>query len=445
MSNPLPEGWICATLGDLAYIEMGQSPPGSETNSVGDGLPLIGGAADYEGDHLNPSRYTSAPTKVCQPRDFVLCVRATIGNLAQADTAYCLGRGVAGLRPIKVDNDWLRYLIRHDKQRLNDAGTGSTFRQIDKQTLTNWQVPLPPLAEQKRIVAKLDTLLGRTNRAKDELAHIPRLIERYRQGVLAAAFRGDLTVDWRRTTNLLGWNSSTIGDVIADLKYGTAKKCHADKGATPVLRIPNIGNGIIDLSNLKYADFTADERRSWGLTPGDILVIRSNGSLDLVGKAALVTDTESHCLYAGYLIRLRPNERVVSPSFLCRYLQGPDIRRRVQNVSKSTSGVNNINSHEIKGLPIHLPPLKEQLTIVERINEAFNSISNIEFQLNRAVGLVNRLEQATLVKAFRGELVSQDPADEPASVLLEHIQAARLSHHAVPGKKTESLVQRSFA
>lgn len=111
MSNDLselPRGWAITTMGDVIFIEMGQSPDGSATNTTGDGLPLIGGASDLDENLPRPTRYTSTPTKVSEIGDLILCVRATIGKLNYADNRYCLGRGVAGLRPISFEKEWLK-------------------------------------------------------------------------------------------------------------------------------------------------------------------------------------------------------------------------------------------------------------------------------------------------------------------------------------------------
>jgi len=105
--SDFPDGWALTQLGTVTVLNMGQSPKGTATNSDGDGLPLIGGAADYDGDQLIASRYTIKPTKVCQEGDLILCIRATIGKVATADGEYCLGRGVAGLTPIEMNDEYL--------------------------------------------------------------------------------------------------------------------------------------------------------------------------------------------------------------------------------------------------------------------------------------------------------------------------------------------------
>ena len=192
-----PEGWAFSRLDSVAELQRGQSPRGTATKKNKGGVPLVGGAADFDGSTLKTDRFTSSPTKICNIDDIVLCIRATIGRAAVADKAYCLGRGVAGITPLAVLRDFLRYFLDYQSDDLNAAGTGTTFRQIDKKTLSEWTIPVPPIEEQRRIVAKLDRLFTRIKRARTDLNRLPLLIEHEKGGILTAAYRGELTADWR--------------------------------------------------------------------------------------------------------------------------------------------------------------------------------------------------------------------------------------------------------
>ncbi|MBD2159460.1 restriction endonuclease subunit S [Limnothrix sp. FACHB-1083] len=224
-----------------------------------------------------------------------------------------------------------------------------------------------------------------------------------------------------------------------NLSFNTsAKKCDYFPIHTPVLRIPNIGDGHVIKDDLKYAAFNSREIENLQLCSGDILVIRSNGSLDLVGKAAIASDKEEGFLYAGYLIRIRPDLKAILPKYLYFHLTEPQTRAEIEALAKSTSGVNNINSQELKSLRLFLPDLTEQKEIVRRVEERFKAIEAIEQHYQKAIQLLDRLDQATLAKAFRGQLVPQDPNDEPASVLLERIRAQRASQPPARKRKPKA-------
>lgn len=289
---------------------------------------------------------------------------------------------------------------------------GSTRLKLTQVGLQQAQVPVPPLPEQRRIVTKIDSLTGKSRRARDHLDHILHLVEKYKQAILAAAFRDDAEL-------------VRVGDVITDIRYGTAKKCNYGGGAVPVLRIPNVQRGRIDLGDMKSADFDAKELLKLGLRVGDILVIRSNGSLDLVGRSAVVDDTAAGMLFAGYLIRLRLDAARCLPEYLHWFLQSSVARDTIINAAKSTSGVNNVNAQELQALELPLPSIAVQCQRIASVESAFAWIDRLAADATSVRKLVDHLDQSVLAKAFKGELVPQDPADEPASALLDRIRAER--------------------
>ncbi len=362
------------------------------------------------------------------------------------------------------------------------TGVGGSLTRAQPKRVAYFSVPIPPQAEQKRIADKLDALLARIDACRDRLDRIPKIIKQFRQSVLAAATSGRLTEDWRTAQanrvarmqpqaesglvardaaqcryevtptpdsdalhpgygNALSpkyelqrahgsttkWQDiqTHLGSLLLDLRYGTSKKCSYDIEQYPVLRIPNVAGGRIDLTDLKYADFDSSEVNNLALRAGDILIVRSNGSVELVGKPTLVTLDAEGFLYAGYLIRLRVNANLLNPAFLTLTLSSPEIRNKIEVQARSTSGVNNINAEEIRSLEIHLPSLIEQHEIVRRVESLFALADRLEARVATARARVASLTPATLAKAFRGELVPQDPSDEPASVLLARIRAER--------------------
>ena len=141
-----------------------------------------------------------------------------------------------------------------------------------------------------------------------------------------------------------GWSYLRLGLVINEPKYGTSKKCDYNYKGTGVLRIPNVVRGVVDASDLKGAHFEEDEKHTYALRNGDILVIRSNGSISIVGKCAIISKAEEQYLYAGYLIRLRSNPVALLPDYLAALLSSHLLRTQIEHKAKSTSGVNNINS-----------------------------------------------------------------------------------------------------
>ena len=196
-----------------------------------------------------------------------------------------------------------------------------------------------------------------------------------------------------------------MGKVIEKPKYGTSKKCDYTIKGIGVLRIPNIVQGIVDSADLKFAKFDEKEIETYSLKEGDILTIRSNGSVDLVGKCALVSKKDEGYLFAGYLIRLRPIMNKVNPKYLINILTSIDLRNQIENKAKSTSGVNNINSEELSTLKIQLPPINEQHLIVQEIESRLSVADRMEQSIHESLQKAEALKQSILKKAFSGELV----------------------------------------
>jgi type I restriction enzyme S subunit len=300
----------------------------------------------------------------------------------------------------------------------NHHSSGVQLPRVSFEKLAELEFPLPPLAEQRRIVAKVKAVLAEVNVARERLANVAVFLKRFRQSVLAAACSSGESV--------------RLGEILESVTYGTGRKCLPDVSGTPVLRIPNIAKGLIDKDDLKFAKLDRQEREKLALSEGDILMIRSNGSVSLVGRTALVSEADTGFAFAGYLLRLRFDRQRGLPSYVSLALRTYEVRGQIEIPARSTSGVHNINAEEVRKLRIRLPSLKEQSDVVRRVETLFAVADSVEKQVAGASGRADRLFQSILGKAFRGELVPteaelarQEQRDyEPASALLERIRAA---------------------
>lgn len=432
--SALPKGWAETTLGEIVSLRGDKADPGTMPDVPFIGLEDIephtstilhvGKAADvksavarFEAGDVLYSRLRPYLNKVTVP-DFDGVASAEILALCpnSATTSEFVRRRIMTGEFL----DFAALLDKGDRPRVN-------YKEI-----ATFPVALPPFPEQGRIVAKVDGLTARTARARKELDRIPTLIARYKQRLLALAFSGELTADWRADHRLREPVPTTVDDLSEGLRYGTAQKSYAEPNGVAVLRIPNVASGRISLEDLKYSELEPREFAKLRLNEGDILVVRSNGSVDLVGRPALVTGDAVGLAYAGYLIRIRPKHDVVMPKFLTLMLEAPAIRSIIEAGARSTSGVNNVNATELGALSVPLFDIDEQAEIVRRIDSAFGWLGRMAADHAAAVRLLPKLDAAILAKAFRGELVPQDPSDEPASVLLERINAEREARDAKP-------------
>ncbi|MCZ7517409.1 restriction endonuclease subunit S [Escherichia albertii] len=344
-------------------------------------------------------------------------------------------RAISGLSHNKYLCHYLNQFDYHDYVN------GGTRLKLTQANMRKIPVSLAPIAEQKVIVEKLDTLLAQVDSTKARLEQIPQILKRFRQAVLTAAVSGKLVNNNNHKAVL-----TTLGHIAEDIRYGTSKKCSESEGHTPVLRIPNIGPGYIINNNLKYANFDSKELSALTLKEGDLLLIRSNGSVDLVGKVAVISENDIQYLYAGYLIRVRLRLEKAVPKYISYCLQSPQLRQIIENIARSTSGVNNINSKELASLELSLPPISEQAEIVRRVEQLFAYADTIEKQVNNALARVNNLTQSILAKAFRGELTAQWRAENPelisgensAAALLEKIKTERAASRGKKASRKKS-------
>jgi restriction endonuclease S subunit len=159
-------------LGDVAQIVMGQAPEGCDYNTTGDGLPLIAGAADLGEEFPNPKKWTRSAPKTCKKDDIILCIRATIGDMNWADKVYCLGRGVASIRPknLNISREYLYAVLYLERDYLASRGTGSTFRQIIADELADCPVPLAPDSVQEKIAKEVEHRRLEARRLREEAA-----------------------------------------------------------------------------------------------------------------------------------------------------------------------------------------------------------------------------------------------------------------------------------
>lgn len=307
--------------------------------------------------------------------------------------------GIKVLKPKEgIYPKYLFYYTQYLTYRIEDKGYARHYQYIEKE-----DVLLPPLPEQERIVSRIEELFSELDNAVETLNATKSQLRLYKQAVLKDAFDGNLT-------NSGAPEIKELASFIEQPRYGTSKKCNYQDDITAyteVYRIPNIdaSTGTLDKSDLKYAQFDEDEIEKLSLKYGDILIIRSNGSPSIVGTAAMVREQDITGLFAGYLIRIRiSNHERLSPKYLLRYLSSYDARRYIENVSKSTSGVNNVNAQEIKKIKVPYFEKEIQDQIIYAIESRLSAYVNIEKTVNQALQQASAMRQSILKQAFEGEL-----------------------------------------
>jgi len=443
--SELPNGWAMITISDITeYLSRGKQPKYAKYSN----LPVINQKAirwfGIQSEYLkyvDPAQFDRWEAERFIQAGDILWNSTGTGTLGRAclikphdlEPPKVVDSHVTIVRPNQaaIDPRFLFSWIQSSEVQENIASlaTGATNQiELSRATIASMHIPIAPLKEQKDIANKLDSLLARVDACRDRLDRVSHIIKCFRQAVFDAAVSGQLTKDWANSNEDAGWSTYSLGELLFDIRYGTAKKSsYTVSGSTPVIRIPNIKNGKVDIHDLKYGQFDDREIETLSLAEGDLLVIRSNGSIDLVGRAAVVTSEAHGYLFAGYLIRLRLNTSLIEPQYLRIFLESSHIRQYIELTARSTNGINNINSREVREIELKLPSLNEQQEIVHQVELLFAYADRLEVRHHNALIQVERLTPLLLEKAFHGELVPQDPNDETAAILLERIRAERIA------------------
>ncbi|WP_119257090.1 restriction endonuclease subunit S [Shinella zoogloeoides] len=437
--SELPQGWIETHVGDVADISSGFGfPERFQGKATGD-FPFAK-VRDISYAHRNHrGRLATADNYVTHTDLLDLKARpAPAGSVAFAKIgeALRLNRRVLLEQDTILDNNCMavtgdrraieteylyQFLTTVDLSPFAVATTVPSVRRGDVEGIA---LPLPPLPEQRRIVAKIDSLTGKSRRARDHLDHIPRLVEKYKQAVLAAAFRGDLTREWRasHTPPDADWETIELGQ-IADVGTGATPKRgtsrYYDGGTIPWVTSGAVNDEIVRGSE-ECITAAALRETNCQLYPVGTLLLAMYGEGKTRGKVAVLgmEAATNQALAAIVVHRNSPAER----DFVHWYLRSQYLELREQ----AAGGVQpNLNLGIVKRTLLPLPPQIEQREIVQRLEAAFAWIDRLTAEVTSARRLIDRLDQAVLAKAFRGELVPQDPEDEPASMLLDRIRAER--------------------
>lgn len=328
-------------------------------------------------------------------------------------------------------------------EQIVEGAEGTGQPNFNGTKLANLGLSLPPLAEQRRIVAKLDALTARLARARAELDRVYEMAGTLRIAAVRTAFAGELTADWRGSSGEGAdkpyrkdlphgaglprtWVLKTLGE-IAEIKSGVTLGKKYPSGVEllerPYLRVANVQRGALDLSVIKYVSVTAREADALYLRAGDILM-NEGGDRDKLGRGWIWSGEIENCIHQNHVFRIRLRNNGYSPKYVSYYAnefgQGYFVEHGTQ-----TTNLASISKTKMSSLPVPLAPAAEQIEIVRRLDSVFARADRLKAEATRAQSLLDRLESALLAKAFRGELTPQDLNDEPASALLDRIRATR--------------------
>ncbi|EAC0416568.1 TPA: restriction endonuclease [Salmonella enterica] len=295
-------------------------------------------------EYISKAGYKSAATYMLPVGTVLLTSRAPIGNVAIAGIELCTNQGFKSLIPGQnVHSKYLYHCIKKFVPQLELLGNGATFKEVSKRVVEDFEIPLPPLEEQKRIAAILDKADGVRQKREQAI----KLADDFLRATFMKMFGTP-------AQNIHNFPKGTIRDLIDSVNYGTSAKASVGSGEYPVLRMGNITyQGGWDFTDFKYLDLSEKDKDKFLVQKGDLLFNRTN-SKELVGKTAIYEE-DRPMAFAGYLIRVRPNLNG-NNYYLSGCLNSTYGKTTLVNMCKSIVGMANINAQELQDIEILIPP-----------------------------------------------------------------------------------------
>ncbi|MGC0808459.1 restriction endonuclease subunit S [Pantoea agglomerans] len=453
----LPEGWVNTTIEKIS-VKCSQRVPNKneefiyvDIGSINRDLKII-----ENPQYLSGKNAPSRARKVIKAGDVIVSLtRPNLNAVALVNENYddqIASTGFEVIHPVQVESKYVFGLVRsrHFIDSISGLVQGALYPAAKSSDVQSYEFPLPPLAEQKIIAEKLDTLLAQVDSTKARLEKIPKLLKRFRQAVLCAAVNGKLTEKWRDEKKIpsKSWEIKKANDLCIKVQSGSTPTGNpfAQNGTIPFLKVYNIVNQKIDFDY--KPQYITDEvhrarsKRSIAI-PDDVLMNIVGPPL---GKVAILTEQYPEWNFNQAITLFRVDKDKLLSGFLYHVLCEGGLVRDIMHETKGIVGQINISLTQCREALIPCPSLEEQHEIVRRVEQLFAYADTIEKQVNNALARVNNLTQSILAKAFRGELTAQWRAENPelisgensAAALLEKIKAERAASTAKKATRKKS-------
>jgi type I restriction enzyme, S subunit len=451
--NVLPKNWEEWSLADVGSWLGGGTPSKSSDRFWSGHIPWVSPKDmksltifDTE-DHISEEAVEHSAAKMISSGAVLFVTRSGIlahsFPVATAKTEVTINQDLKAIIPEPVINsEYLAWCLRAKTRSILDDCTkdGTTVHSIEVPSLKAYRIPVAPLAEQRRIVAKIEELFSELDKGVESLTTAREQLKVYRQVILQQAADGNLLV-------ARGYRTSPFGDaeaaeldaVVAELGQGWSPRCLNHPSATEeewaVIKTTAIQHLAFSEAENKQLPESLQPRPHLCIQPGDILVTRA-GPRKRVGVACLVRSCRKRLMLCDKAYRLRVDEAKITPQYLELLLNSPKI---LDDIERLKTGINdsgvNLTQDRFLTISIFLPPIFEQEVVIKELESVLSQIDHLSYQIDHALEQVESLRQSILKKAFSGQLVTQDTDEEPASVLLERIKVERGADRSINGRR----------
>lgn len=430
----VPANWCWTKLGSISLIKGGKRlPPGKKLNDIKTGYPYIR-VTDFDSNsvdvnnikYIDEETYKILDNYKISINDIYISIAGSIGKVGiipEILNGAILTENAAKITNIILQNQiYLLYILCSEfcQNQMKESAIATTQSKLALFRIANIKLPLPPLAEQQRIVERIESLFAKVDEAKENLQNVLDEFETRKAAILHKAFTGELTANWRKQhgVSMDSWEEKKLQEVcsmkITDGTHKTPTYCDKEVGI-PFLSSKDITSERICWNNIKYITKELHEELYARLTPQiDDILLAKNGT---TGVAAIVDVDKVFDIYVT-LALLRPKKEIINPMFLLKILNSPYCKKQF-NEHLTGIGLPNLHLRDIRQVSIFIPTIPEQSEIVHIIDNLLAKEQQAKELAENSLAKIDLIKKSILARAFRGELGTNNPADEPAVELLK--------------------------
>ena len=419
----LPENWCWTTIKNVATVVTGGTPAKNNSDYYGGEFPFFKPADLDAGRHVSEaSEYLSdlgkSVSRIIPAQATAVCCIGSIGKCGFLDVEGATNQQINSAIP--YFNALYQYFYMNTEfftNQLRNSASATTIAIVNKTKMESCYYPLAPLAEQQRIVDRIESLFAKLDEAKEKAQAVVDSFETRKAAILHKAFTGELTAKWRKEhgVGMESWEVRTLDSVCSSIFDGDHMPPPKAESGIPFLVISNVNTGHLTFENTRfvpqeYYDTLSDTRKP---QLGDVLYT-------LVGSFGIpvVVNSKRPFCFQRHMALLRPID--VSPQFLWYILQTPEMYDKASSIATGTAQLT-VPIKGLRAMTIPRPNIAEQVEIVRILDGFFAREQSAKEAAEAVLDQINLMKKSILARAFRGELGTNDPSEESAVELLKQI------------------------
>lgn len=409
------------TLGDVADYINGRAFKPIEWETTGKPIIRIQNLTNSS-TQINRTTKTFEEKYSVRAGDLLFAWSASLGAYIWNGEDGWLNQHIFKVIPKKdISKKYLYYYLLHVVDQLYAKAHGSGMVHITIKPFKATTIPLPPLPEQQRIVDRIESLFAKLDEAKQKAQDALDSFETRKAAILHKAFTGELTAQWRKEhdVGMEQWGQICFDNSFIKMQNGLAKRSGSSGVPYSVLRLANLSDAGISTEDMRTILLDTKEQENYGLKKNDVLMIRVNGSKENVGKQFLLT-TDNQWAFCDHIIRIKYKENLL-PAYMVYFSKSDTYKLYVENHMVSSAGQNTISRKGMASLSIPVPDLREQTEIVRILDDLLAKEQQAKEAAEAVLEQIDLVKKSILARAFRGELGTNDPAEESAVELVKDI------------------------